>query len=329
MQESIKIPDSVVSVGLTNSETDKELESYLPTFGSVHHVFYIDTPDYPRHGVIEFTHGTATQSLTPLLPLTYTSPTHAGVTYKVCSLASIYSPLACSSATQSYLVELQAIAKVSAKPFEILVQEELAKISSPSPPLTVKSEVNRAEQMRPITTEAAMTCPPKDSPPNVNPAQIEIPKVNPAQIEMSPTSVFASYLAPPATANRHPSHSILSSDVLNPPEIQKVVVEHIVKTDNVVSHLHGSSRLRAFSGKTPRPNNEADYETWRTSVDLFLTDPSISDFDRSRKISDSFCYLLLILLNTWALKLYPMHILSSLIQHLAQWQMGISVLLSS
>lgn len=69
------------------------------------------------------------QNLAPVLPLTFTSPTTPTVTYKICSLASIYSPLACGSATQTFLESLQAIAKLSAKPFELLLQEELAKIT--------------------------------------------------------------------------------------------------------------------------------------------------------------------------------------------------------
>ncbi len=46
-------------------------------------------------------------------------------------------------------------------------------------------------------------------------------------------------------------------------------------------------RLRAFSGRRPRPPNEPDYDTWRASVDLLLSDPSISDLQRVRRILDS------------------------------------------
>ena len=266
-----------VIVCLTNTDRDKEIETYLAQFGSVSRVFGIDTAEFPRHGIVEFTHGTAMQSLAPLLPLNYISPTTPEVTYKICSLAGIYSPLACSSATKTYLEELQAIAKLSAKPFEVLLQEELVKVSSS---LTsekepeVKSDPH--DDQVPFTTTETV----KKGPVKASPVSTPIGKSSP-----SLTSAFASYLASPATIKRQPLLS--SEEVLTPPEIQKVVVEHIVKTDSVVSHLHGSSRLRAFSGKSLRPSNEADYETWRTNVDLFLTDPSVSDLDRSRKIFDS------------------------------------------
>lgn len=252
MQESIKIPDSVIISGLTKTETDNELEKYLATFGSINRVFYIGNPKSEYHGlaIVEFTHGTAMQSLSPLLPLLYNSPTKSEVTYNLCSMASMYSPLACSSATKSDIEELQAIAKLTGKPFEILLQEELAKFSPQSPSLSreMKTELKSGEQAPPSTKEPAVKCHPKDSP----------VKVNPAQPEPSPASLitdFASFFVPPTTVKHPPA---LSGDVFNPPEVQKVIVEHIVKTDNAVSHRHGSSRLRAFSGKITRPSHEAD-----------------------------------------------------------------------
>ncbi len=47
------------------------------------------------------------------------------------------------------------------------------------------------------------------------------------------------------------------------------------------------SRLRVFSCKCPRPGNEVDYDTWRSSVELILKVPGLSDLHVSRKIVDS------------------------------------------
>lgn len=63
------------------------------------------------------------------------------------------------------------------------------------------------------------------------------------------------------------------SDV-NPPEVQKVVVEHIVWREDTGSFLSSPVRLRSFSSKMPRPNGEADYEIWH--IELLLNDPSMS-----------------------------------------------------
>uniref|UniRef100_A0A669CJA3 Paraneoplastic antigen Ma-like C-terminal domain-containing protein n=1 Tax=Oreochromis niloticus TaxID=8128 RepID=A0A669CJA3_ORENI len=71
------------------------------------------------------------------------------------------------------------------------------------------------------------------------------------------------------------------------PEAQKVVVEHIVRSEALVSSVNASFRLRNFSGKLPCPSHEVDFDTLRHSVELLLQDPNLSDLQRSRKILDS------------------------------------------
>lgn len=83
------------------------------------------------------------------------------------------------------------------------------------------------------------------------------------------------------------THSVLTMNDVNPLTVQRVVVEHVMRANEAMSSMHSSFRLRPFSGKIPRPNNELDYDTWRANVDLFLTDPSMSDLHRTRKILDS------------------------------------------
>lgn len=72
-----------------------------------------------------------------------------------------------------------------------------------------------------------------------------------------------------------------------PPVVQQVAVEHVVRANETMFPMHSSFRLRPFSGRFPCPNSELDYDTWRANVDLFLTDPSMSDLHRTRKILDS------------------------------------------
>lgn len=83
------------------------------------------------------------------------------------------------------------------------------------------------------------------------------------------------------------THSVLTMNDVNPPAVQRVVVEHVMRANETMSPMHSSFRLRSFSGRFPRPNSELDYDTWRANVDLFLTDPSMSDLHRTRKILDS------------------------------------------
>ncbi|KAK7925830.1 hypothetical protein WMY93_008140 [Mugilogobius chulae] len=90
----------------------------------------------------------------------------------------------------------------------------------------------------------------------------------------------------PAVSQSRVSTSNLTAQEVNPPEVQRYVVEHIVKSEDGPMH-HSSARLRSFSGRSPRPVHEADYDTWRTGVELLLNDPSVSDLHRSRRIVDS------------------------------------------
>ena len=123
LTESIKIPNAIViSVisGLTDTKPGKEMEKYLSDFGSVHRTFHIDTLDYPNHTIVDFTDGTAMEALTPMFPLNYTSPSEPKVIFEVVSLDSIYRPLACDSATKAYMAELQQIAELRGKSFDVL-----------------------------------------------------------------------------------------------------------------------------------------------------------------------------------------------------------------
>lgn len=81
----------------------------------------------------------------------------------------------------------------------------------------------------------------------------------------------------------------LSPSELNLPDVQKIVVEHIVRSEDKPSHSHPTLRLRAFSGKIPRPYSEVDYDTWRSHVDFMMKDVSVSDLEKTRKILESSC----------------------------------------
>ncbi|XP_057685169.1 zinc finger CCHC domain-containing protein 12-like [Corythoichthys intestinalis] len=74
----------------------------------------------------------------------------------------------------------------------------------------------------------------------------------------------------------------LSNDVINPPEIQRVIVEHVIK-----SQPSNSKWMRTFSGRIPKPPGEADYETWSLHAELMFNDDSLSVDVQRRKILES------------------------------------------
>lgn len=66
---------------------------------------------------------------------------------------------------------------------------------------------------------------------------------------------------------------------VNPPA---VVVFSNESSPQFVSH----HRLRGFSGNSPCPSHEADYDTWRASVEILIKDPSVSDLYCTHDILD-------------------------------------------
>ena len=129
--------------------------------------------------------------------------------------------------------------------------------------------------------------------PEVEPSPLalsETPVKSPRPISPFPGSsqnannVTVATSAPVIDERRAPSLSV--SDI-NPPEVQKVVVEHIVRREGTGSLLPSPVRLRSFSGKIPRHNSEADYDTWRSHIELLLNEPSMSPLQVSRRILES------------------------------------------
>uniref|UniRef100_A0A9J8BES4 Paraneoplastic antigen Ma-like C-terminal domain-containing protein n=2 Tax=Cyprinus carpio TaxID=7962 RepID=A0A9J8BES4_CYPCA len=82
-----------------------------------------------------------------------------------------------------------------------------------------------------------------------------------------------------------PAFNTLTNDDLNPPEIQRIVVEHVIKIDAFSTQTH-SKWLRSFSGKVPKPPGESDFDTWCLHIDLLLQDSLPIDIQR-RKILES------------------------------------------
>lgn len=71
----------------------------------------------------------------------------------------------------------------------------------------------------------------------------------------------------------HPvSQLALDSDVYNPREVQKIIMEHVIKSDASSTPSQGSKGLRPFSGRVPKPQNEVDFETWSLHVELMSQD---------------------------------------------------------
>lgn len=206
-KNNVKIPNSVIVSGVTNTENDEELYDFLKQYGSIQRTIPVDPsePESGRQVIVEFTYGTAIQSLSPSLPGRLDSESNAGTTYLIRALASVYTPMADGAGAAS-------------------LEEEPPKISC---------AVNPDAQWQPAP-EAAV---------HVSPLPIAAPEKD----------VQTRWSASPTTSVGRNQPTLRLSDV-NPPEIQKVIVEHIVRNEDSALQVHTSLRLRPFSGRVPRPN---------------------------------------------------------------------------
>lgn len=261
-QENVKVPNLLIVSGITNTERDNDLTEHLSRYGRIGRIVRIDSPEstYHKNVIIEYESGSALKSLEPQLPFIFESPHQPNLKYEIKALSSIYVQTVTSSATKGYMEELKRIAKLSGKSFEELLNEELSKCKEP-----VSQNEDDCGRTQPPTLANAM--------PETQP---DFTSVNPVQGNQE-TRTDATFV--PLTRMPVPN--------LNPPEVQRVVVEHIVKSEDAASHMHAPLKLRFFSGRSPRPGNEVDYDTWHNSVELMLQDPAVSDLVRSRKILDS------------------------------------------
>ena len=260
----IKIPNAVLVVGEAKQIREvEEVIDFLKRYGPINRATVVDKPasEFDRDWVVEYSSGRALATLAPQLP--YTFVTRDGQnTYLVQSLASMYTEKVGNSKTQAYLLELEHVAKMSGRNYVEVLKDMMTSIgaSIPAPDSACGGEEDISEEAK----------------------QEEVFKDPSKPLDISHPADSGSKLPPTAhSARARVNPSIAASDI-NPPEVQRYVVEHILKTDD-----SSRQRLRAFSGKIPRPPHEADYDTWRSSVDLLLKDPAVSDLQRSRKLFES------------------------------------------
>ncbi|KAL1246956.1 hypothetical protein QQF64_034313 [Cirrhinus molitorella] len=146
---------------------------------------------------------------------------------------------------QRYLDELNTLPGSGRAAFLLALQEERQSVQLHSSDL-------QAAEPGPHTTVYSLN--PHDS------GRTNV-KLNPAE------SVAAQATVPnlsPSYVPQSPVH--LDESMLNPPQIQKVVVEHVIRNESAHSPLR-QSRIRTFSSRIPKPNGEVDYKTWRTQVE--------------------------------------------------------------
>lgn len=281
----IKIPNSVLVKTVNSPETDDEVVGFLSTFGKPTKVVVITETDSFLYNmiIVEFESGNALVELRKILPYTYVCD-HEKVTYDITELSTACSEFEGKWKTQKYLADLRNLAKLTGQDYVEVLQGVMSllgqSITEQSPTTQTTNLLGAKEEVVPSVTSKA------------TPAQGPSAVTDTQPPEDTNTAHNIKNELPQATQNPHvqytprPSLSAMPPLDLNPPGVQRYVVEHIVRNDDNGAHL-SSQKLRSFSGRTQRPQNELDYDSWRSGVDLLLKDPAVSDLQRSRKIIES------------------------------------------
>lgn len=281
--ENIKVPNSVLVSGLSGTDVDDEVVEFLERYGSVERVVKIDSSDanFKNTAVVEFQFGTAIQQLQSDLPC-HRPSSDPNIIHHIHLLSSIYTANVGSTLTQSYLSELKDVAKMSGADFEKVLLEELARIQRSAKQDRPVEHEDPLVNKSPLYTHDAHTV--VEPVPDQTPTEPTIHSKGTMNMDSIPFPLKQAYEVP-ASGGRATYQ--LAPEQLTTPEVQRVVVEHIVKSKDMLSSSYSFSKWRLFSGKTPCPNLEVDYDTWRSNAEFYLTDNTVSDKQVVRKISES------------------------------------------
>lgn len=284
-KHGIKIPNAVLIREATNTETDDEVLDFLKQYGSISNYERIDEPDsaFYRSIVVEYDLGAAVVALRPVLPYIYLCA-EVKVSYEIVELSAVCAEKVGALHTDTYLCELQKVAKLTGQDFAVVLNGAISLLGQ------------TVTELHPIATRAES--PSED-------VSSKLPQVATAHLKASPLSAAVTSGHPttpvipdktvdprlgalPDLAGQQASRLSLpamSYANLNPPDVQQYVVQHIIKNDDHLVNF--TQRLRPFSGRSPRPQTESDYDIWRSGVELLLKDPAVSDLQRPRRVVDS------------------------------------------
>ncbi|RXN02809.1 zinc finger CCHC domain-containing 12-like protein [Labeo rohita] len=271
-KSGVKIPNAVVVSGITQeAEQDEQVMDFLKQYGKIDRVLLVDDSqsEFFQNLIVEYSSGSAIEGLEPHLPYTCTARGDSTVLYEVKTLSSAYATKVGSNVTKTYLAELKQLAKLSGKGYSEVLKEMMSQIGE-----DVEAMQHMTEGSSPRRVETT----------GLSPFAQGEPQLHPSFPDITPSSKVAIDPVTHTNATKVPSLSL--SDA-NPPDVQKVVVEHIVRGQDSVHRMQTQVRLRTFSGKTPTPNHETDYDTWRTHIELLQNDLSMSPLQISRKILEN------------------------------------------
>ena len=269
--ENIKVPNSVLVKPITGIELDNEITEHLAKIGAIERVIKVDSqdPKFKDSAIVEFKSGESIQFLQDSLPCDKPSsdPT---VVHSIQLLSDLYASDRGSSITKAYLTELQSVAKLVGVDFEKILLDELTRIQKSS------------SSFEPV--DVSVTCQEPQTSGEVLIEQSTNESMHGASNKSAEHDLESVLSAEPVVSPKKQT-VVLNTEQLTSPEIHKVVVEHFIKNADLPSQGH--AKLRTFSGKTSSSYPESDYDTWRSNIEFVVSDPTVSDKHKVRRILES------------------------------------------
>lgn len=250
---------SLYATGIEGAYTDEEIANVFEVNGNISKIVRIPNAPEQLEGrvLIEYASDRSISRIDPTTLGTLPSPKDPAVVWSVRTIRDICQEQIGREIARRCLSELKAVAGSGKAGFLSTLESELQESQATIGPLQTSAT-------QPHTTQDSDT-------PNHDTTRVD--QSGPAE----PTHVRSA----PANVPVH-----IKENIFNPPQIQKMIVEHVIRNESTTSSST-QTRIRTFSGRMPRPNGEVDYDTWRTQVDLLLSDPSINDALKVRKILES------------------------------------------
>lgn len=270
-KSGVNISNCVIVSGLTHTNKDKEIFEVLEQYGPYRKLIDPDeNSPYHKNLIVEYKSLSSMAQLKKNLPYTHISESDPEMKYFIAlpkeegtDTVEVEAP-----PPMNYINELKSLARRSGQKFEVVIQSVLSEINDHLDKEGVASSGGEKERLQEdteiISEDSAHSLPGQQRAVAGATAQ--------PQMDSVPAPIFADHqrsLSPP------PRISLSHSD-LNPPGIQRVVVEHLP-----------AYKPRPFSGRTPKPENEIDYETWSAQIKLLMSDVTLPPIQITRQILES------------------------------------------
>lgn len=292
-QSGVNISRSVLVTGVTNTSADNVILDELRAYGPLENVVPVSDPKstFYKNLIVEFKEASAYAALERFLPYIHTSSSAIDGEFRITALATEYAATAGGSSSNpppDYLRSFKEMADQSGTRFEDVlkavmdqIREHLDLSGATEDEDNINGNTNGEEEDK--DTKVDITAQPV---PHMSLPAPRSPRPPPSQSFTGQQGARRRQDTQPEPMGAGSASRVsLTHNDLNPPEIQRVVVEHVVRSGGL--SVPPSLQLRTFSGRIPKPNAEADFETWRSQIDLLMADPNLSPLHVTRRIMES------------------------------------------